>query len=134
MVAEITVNASENEGKEEDPYSITRSELIENIYSIPGLDSSDKVQLEELVWSYRDVFSKKPGRIKTFEYDLRLKDNSEFFHRAYPVPKKYEELVDIEIQRMLQLGVIERSRTTYINPLVCVIKKDNSIRLCLDAR
>lgn len=35
---------------------------------------------------------------------------------------------------MLDLGIIERSYTPYINPLVIVVKKDLSVRICLDAR
>nr|CAH7724565.1 unnamed protein product [Callosobruchus chinensis] len=34
---------------------------------------------------------------------------------------------------MLAAGVIQRERTSYISPLVCVRKKDGRIRVCLDA-
>ncbi|XP_023289070.1 uncharacterized protein LOC111674111, partial [Orussus abietinus] len=42
--------------------------------------------------------------------------------------------VDLEIQRMLDLNIIQLSNSPYINPMVIVIKKDGSVRLCLDAR
>ena len=32
------------------------------------------------------------------------------------------------------MGTIQRSNSSYINPIVPVIKKDGTIRLCLDAR
>ena len=35
---------------------------------------------------------------------------------------------------MEECGVIERAASPYINPIVTVIKKDQSVRLCLDAR
>ena len=35
---------------------------------------------------------------------------------------------------MLDIGIIQRSNSPYINPIVPVIKKDGSVRLCLDAR
>lgn len=44
------------------------------------------------------------------------------------------EKVDNTINTMLKIGVIERSDSTYINPLVVAAKKDFDIRLCLDAR
>lgn len=47
---------------------------------------------------------------------------------------KYRNKVKDEIDRMEQSGIIRRSRSNYISPLVVVIKKDESIRLCLDAR
>lgn len=39
----------------------------------------------------------------------------------------------MEIKRMERLGIIERSNTRYINSLVPVFKKDNSVRVCLAA-
>ena len=35
---------------------------------------------------------------------------------------------------MLKYGIIERSNTPFINPMLPVIKKDDSVRLCMDAR
>lgn len=35
---------------------------------------------------------------------------------------------------MVDLDILENSNSPYWNPLVCVIKKDGSICLCLDAR
>ena len=46
----------------------------------------------------------------------------------------YREKVDEEIQKMLDMGIIQRSSSSYINPIVPVIKKDGTVRLCLDAR
>ena len=54
--------------------------------------------------------------------------------RSYPVPMAYRDKVDEEIKRMLDMGIIQRSNSSYINPIVPVIKKDGTIRLCLDAR
>ena len=42
--------------------------------------------------------------------------------------------MDKEIKKMEECGVIERAASPYINPMVTVIKKDQSVRLCLDAR
>lgn len=35
---------------------------------------------------------------------------------------------------MMDFNIIECARSQYINPLVTVVKKDGSVRLCLDAR
>lgn len=57
-----------------------------------------------------------------------------YFSKSYPVPFKHKEAVDREVNRMLEYGIIERSFSPYINPIVPVVKKDGSVRLCLDAR
>ena len=98
------------------------------------LDDGQKRQLTDLIFKYRNVFDKKPGLIKDYEYVLKLKDDSPFFKKTYPIPLKYEEKVDKEIQKMLNLGLISRSNSNYINPVVIVVKKDGSIRICLDCR
>ncbi|CAB0032771.1 unnamed protein product [Trichogramma brassicae] len=63
-----------------------------------------------------------------------MKDTEPFFIKSYPVPTKYRDKVSNEIDKMLSYGVIERSDTAFINPLVVVAKKDGSVRVCLDAR
>lgn len=35
---------------------------------------------------------------------------------------------------MEKIGIIKRSKSQYISPLVITIKKDGKIRICLDAR
>lgn len=52
----------------------------------------------------------------------------------YPVPMHHRKEVDAEIERMLKDGIIERLTSPYINPIVPVIKKNGSVRACLDAR
>ena len=39
-----------------------------------------------------------------------------------------------EINNLLELGIIRRSNSPYINPLVTSLKKNGSVRICLDAR
>ncbi|CAB0040895.1 unnamed protein product [Trichogramma brassicae] len=63
-----------------------------------------------------------------------MKDTEPFAIKSYPVPMKYRDQVSEQIEQMLTYGIIERSTTPFINPLVVVPKKDNSVRLCLDAR
>ena len=47
---------------------------------------------------------------------------------------KYQDAVRAEIKKMEEHGIIERAQSPYINPMVTVIKKDQTVRLCLDAR
>ena len=49
-------------------------------------------------------------------------------------PLHYQEQVDAEVRNMLESGVIERTDSNFLNPMVVVKKKNNDIRLCLDMR
>lgn len=54
--------------------------------------------------------------------------------KGWPIPLKYKKAVDDEIRRMEDYGIIERAASPYINPMVTVIKKDQIMRLYLNAR
>lgn len=61
-------------------------------------------------------------------------DNSTHKIKSYPIKPTIVEKVKQEISRMLRLNIIGVSNSPYMNPIVVVMKKDGSIRLCLDAR
>ena len=42
--------------------------------------------------------------------------------------------VDVEIQRMSEMGIIEHAKGLYCNPIRAVPKKNGEVRVCLDAR
>ena len=98
------------------------------------LNTDDKLALIKLLYSYREAFSNKPGLCKTYVAHLRLKDSAPFIKRSYPIPLSKLTAVRKEIQRMVDLGIIERSSSPYSNPIVPVGKKDGDVRVCLDAR
>lgn len=104
------------------------------VSSIPTLNDGQRQQLIQILTENQEIFREQPGRIRTYEHVLRVTDDTPFCQRGWPVPLKYQDQVEQEIQQMLQYGVIERANSQYINPLVTIIKKDQSVRLCLDAR
>ena len=83
---------------------------------------------------YRELFQKHPGLLSDYEYNFNLNDNLPYYAKPYPIPINYRDKVKAEINKWLELGIIRRSKSPYINPLVIVIKKDRSVRPCLDAR
>lgn len=120
--------------EEPDLNEITMEKINAKLMFNKNLNIEQKQLLANLIFENRTVFNKKPGLIKDFEYELHLKDYTPFFIRPYPIPLKYEQKVDMEIEKMLNLGLIRRSNSNYINPVLIVVKKDGSIRICLDCR
>uniref|UniRef100_A0ABD2WGN0 RNA-directed DNA polymerase n=1 Tax=Trichogramma kaykai TaxID=54128 RepID=A0ABD2WGN0_9HYME len=102
--------------------------------SATELDQNTQNKLIALCNRHKQCFRKEPGRFRSFEYKIPMRDKEPFFMKSYPVPTKYRDKVSREIEKMLAYGVIERSNTSFINPLVVVAKKDGSARVCLDAR
>ncbi len=54
--------------------------------------------------------------------------------KPYLYSPAIEAKVHKEIDRMLDIGVIEKSKSAWMNPMVVVTKPDGSLRLCLDSR
>ncbi|KAK9759146.1 Reverse transcriptase (RNA-dependent DNA polymerase) [Popillia japonica] len=90
--------------------------------------------VEQTIARYSDVFSNKPGRCNMYKCVLKMKNEAPFVQRSYPIPFSKKDAVRCEINRMLDWGIIERSSSPYSNPIVVVTKKDNTVRICLDAR
>ncbi|KAF0721413.1 Retrotransposable element Tf2 protein type 2 [Aphis craccivora] len=91
-------------------------------------------RLDKLIHDFPEVFSKKPGKIKNYWCTIRIKDSRPINQRPYPIPIAKKEAVKKEIKRMMDLDIIEISRSPYCLPIVPVFKKNGEVRLCLDAR
>ncbi|KAI3377106.1 hypothetical protein L3Q82_000303 [Scortum barcoo] len=81
-----------------------------------------------------DLFQERPGATNLVEHDIRLKDCTPIRQRMYRIPQKLVPVLEEEVTVMLELGVIEPSTSEWSNPIVLVIKKDGSIRFCIDFR
>ncbi|GFW83758.1 retrovirus-related Pol polyprotein from transposon 17.6 [Trichonephila clavipes] len=54
--------------------------------------------------------------------------------KTYKIPENLKRKVDVQIDELLDLGLIEPVVSEIAHPLVCVHKKDGIIRLCIDFR
>ena len=120
--------------EKEESVDIDYGEINKKLEEAAITNQEEKNQLKEILWRHREVFRKQPGRLLSYEHILRVRENQTFIGRSYPIPMAYREKVEEEIQKMLDMGIIQRSSSPYINPIVPVIKKDGTVRLCLDAR
>ena len=78
--------------------------------------------LKRLIIKYKPVFLKNPGLINNCTHVLRVKDNTPFFSKSYPVPIHYREKVEKGINKMIKLGIIKPSKSNYINSRLIVKK------------
>ena len=63
-----------------------------------------------------------------------MEENQTFIGRSYPVPMAYRDKLNEGIKKILQMGIIQRTCSSYIKSIVPVVKKYDTVRLCLDAR
>lgn len=99
-----------------------------------NLTSEQKIIFKNLLEKHKTLFSDKPGLTTEYVHDIRLKDTREFCMKQYPVPIAHKDAIQKQLNLMEEWGVIRRTATPYINPIMTTLKKDNTVRICLDAR
>lgn len=101
----------------------------------PNLGPDRVEALEALTDAYQEVFSNTPGLTQTLSHHIKLRDDYAVrLQHSYPIPLALESTLRTELDKWLELGVVEPSRSPYCSPLLAVRKKDGTHRFCLDCR
>ena len=86
------------------------------------LDEKGKEEILEKVEQFTDVFSLRDeiGTCPFIEVHLKLKDETPFFVRPYPMREEQKKVIQKEMERLKHLGIIYKGLTGYSSPLVLV--------------
>ena len=98
------------------------------------INEDERLELKVLVDKYSTLFRDKPGLTQLYSHKIEMLDDTPFREHSSPVPFALRPLVEVELNRMTKLGIIKREATSYCSPMTVVKKKDNTVRICLDAR
>ena len=109
--------------------------LVEN--SSPDLSSEEKQKLSSLVGEFQDVFMSPDGRLgqtPLAEHYIDTGDTRPFKMPCRRIPMFKREIVQTEIKKMLDQGVIKPSNSPWNSPICLVTKKSGEWRFCVDLR
>ena len=92
--------------------------------------------LSKMLDEYKEIFSKTDEDLGDTEFIHKIRVNSDnpIRSRAYRIPYHQRKIVEDELEKMLRMGVIEKSDGEYGSPVVLVKKGDGSWRFCVDFR
>lgn len=93
-----------------------------------------KTAIEELLSKNCELINEESRVAKKYVHQIEVKGIEHFKSKSYPIPYKYKNEVEKEIQNMLDQNIIEKCNSKFINPIVVVKKNNGELRLCLDAR
>ena len=100
-----------------------------------NLDEHEKAQLRELLAEYEDVFVNKDNILDhttVVEHKLKLKhDEAPFKARLYRTSPNGRVIMDQEVKKLLDQGVIRPSNSPWCAPVILVKKSDLSWRFCV---
>jgi transposase InsO family protein len=91
-------------------------------------------QLAECVSLFKGAVPGQIGQTDVLTYTIDTGDSPPIRSRPHPMSPYIEKEVTVEIERMISLGVIERSNSAWGHPIVPVRKSSGKLRLCLDSR
>ena len=83
---------------------------------------------------FQGTLTEKPGKSTLEVCHAKLITKDPVHVKGYPVPYVTREIIGQEVQKMLQMGVIEPSKSPYSAPVVIVRKKNGEHRFCIDYR
>ena len=109
--------------------------MVENLK--PELNDKQIDELKQVICEYQDVFvgpDGQLGRTHLTEHPIDTGDAKPIKLPPRRVPLGLREEVDEEINKLLDLNVIEPSDSPWSSPATLVRKKDQSLRFCVDFR
>lgn len=99
------------------------------------LEKTKQRTILEMLQRHTNLQSGVPRIAKVGEHSIKLMPGSlPKRQKPYRIPEALREEVDRQIDELLQLGLIVPSESEYAHPIVCVSKKDGSMRMCVDFR
>lgn len=101
------------------------------------LSSEQRVIVKEMLREESGAFAIDDGDIGCAEHlklEINLRDDVPVQKTYNSIPKPLYEEVKSHLQDMINRGWISNSKSPYSSPVVCVRKKDGSLRLCVDYR
>ena len=99
------------------------------------LDDKGKEEFLAKIDNFYNVFSLR-DEISTCPFivvHLKLKDETPFFVRPYPMWEEQKKVIQKEMDRLEHLGIIQKGLTSYSSLVVLVKKKNQNLyRVCSD--
>ncbi|XP_055928211.1 uncharacterized protein LOC129959414 [Argiope bruennichi] len=101
----------------------------------PDLSTTQQAELETLLKEFEPLFKRPVQPVAILEHVIELLPNiTRRKPHSYSVPMSYRAEVDRQVKELLDLHLIEPSNADITYPIVCVAKKDASIRMRIDIR
>ena len=119
--------------------NMTDKELLQMKLNLKDsvLDEKGKGEFLENVEKFTDVFSLRDeiGTSPFIEVHLKLKDETPFFVRHYPMREEQKKVIQKEMDRLKHLGIIQKGLTGYSSLVILVKRKNQNLYwVCSDFR
>lgn len=97
------------------------------------LGNEDRLTLNSIIKTFPAFETRGLGKTTLVEHRINTGLSEPVKQRHYPYSPAVQKLVFDEVNRMLSLGVVEKTNSPWNSP-VCLVRKPGKNRLCLDSR
>lgn len=97
------------------------------------LSSSEHELLTEVIATFPSSETLGLGKTSLETHNIDTGNHPPIKSRYYPVSPAIQSIIDTEVDRMLNLGIVELSSSPWASP-VTLVRKPNKNRLCIDFR
>ena len=110
--------------------NMTDKEILQMKLNLKGsiLNEKEKEQFLMKVEQFTDMFSLRDeiGTCPFIEVHLKLKDETPFFIRPYPMREEHKKVIQKDMDRLKHLGIIHKGLNGYSSPVVLVKRKNQT--------
>lgn len=111
---------------------LNSSDFVEDDNS-HSLSSEELFTLKSIVQEFPSFENRGLGKTTLVEHIIDTGNSEPVKQRHYPYSPAVQKLVFEEVERMLRMGVVEKTNSPWNSP-VCLVRKPGKNRLCLDSR
>ncbi|XP_071057611.1 uncharacterized protein [Onthophagus taurus] len=129
---ETEMNIYKLEKKEE--ATLLATEVLQQSKGIGEFTEEQRMDLENLIGEFPGLFSNRPGRTNLIQHDIALKEERIIRTKPYSQSPRVREIIDEEIDKMLNLGVIKPSDSPYSSPMIIIEIEGKEPRPVIDYR
>lgn len=104
---------------------------------VSHLTDEQQEEVKQMLWEESGAFARDDGDIgdiPSLQMTINLKDDIPVQKSYTSIPKPLYQEVKQYIQDLLAKGWIVKSKSPFAAPVVCVRKRDGTLRLCIDYR
>ncbi|GFU13051.1 hypothetical protein TNCV_2128801 [Trichonephila clavipes] len=98
------------------------------------LSQIQRGQLKELLYEYSNLFSNIPGCTDLAEHDIELESERAIVAKPYRMSPRQIEILKSEVNKMLELKIIEPGESDFTSPLILVEAQGKEARPCINFR
>lgn len=117
------------------PTTVKREELVVTSEKVAHLDADAQAEIQAVFQRHCTLFDGTPGIAKVDEHKIEIEPGHQP-KKAFPyrVPELLKKEVSRQVDELLTWKLIYPTESEFAHPVVCVGKKDGTIRMCVDYR